>query len=128
MYVYKPYISLHPSIHTEVARPRFSEWSYATLEFQKDFLNDSENCDYDFSFLGLFHSDDHKHMTSNKDTVAGKMMTGWWDTSSDAGPATRPQSRFEEQPPELEVLTLVDGEVKNFGMVYSVVFLIYCFL
>lgn len=61
-------------------------------------------------------------MTSNKDNVAGKMMTGWWDTSTEAGPATRPQSRFDEPPPDLEVLAVVDGEVKNFGMVYDVAF------
>jgi hypothetical protein len=42
-------------------------------------------------------------------------MSQWWDISPDAGPATRPASRFEEDPPNLEVLVIADDELKSLG-------------
>ena len=95
--------------------PRFSEWSFAAWDFQKEFFLDPEGCAFDVSFLGVYHQDDHKHMTACNDTVAGKAMSQWWDISEDAGPATRPASRFEEAPPPLEVLTISEDTLKSFG-------------
>ena len=94
---------------------RFSEWSYAAWEFQKKFLLEPEGCTFDMSFLAVYHQDDHKHMLTCKDTIAGRVMSQWWDISPDAGPATRPASRFEEDPPNLEVLVIADDELKSLG-------------
>ena len=94
---------------------RFSEWSFAAWEFQKEFLVQPEGCAFDISFLAVYHQDDHKHMLACKETIAGRVMTQWWDTSDDAGPTTRPASRFEESPPNLEVLVLADDELKSLG-------------
>eukprot|EP00435_Cladocopium_sp_Y103_P035738 s1345_g9.t1 len=92
---------------------QFSEWSFAAWEFQKEFLEDPEGCAFDVSFLAAYHQDDHNHMTTCKDTLAGKAMTQWWDRSEEAGPTTRPASRFEEAPPSLEVLAIVDDEIPD---------------
>ena len=92
--------------------PRFSEWSFAAWEFQRRFLTDPENCTFDLSFLGVYHEDDQKTLTSCKESVAGKVVSGWWDSSSEAGPPTRPQSTFEEEPPTLEVLSVVGKDLK----------------
>ena len=74
----------------------------------------------DVSFLGIYHTDQYNHMETCRSTVAGRGMSQWWDISPEAGPASRPQSAFQEEPPTLEVLTVANGEVKNFGsMLYS---------
>ena len=54
-------------------------------------------------------------MSACKDTIAGKAMSQWWDVSDEAGPSRRPEAKFEEAPPSLEVLTVSDGELKSFG-------------
>ena len=82
---------------------------------KKEFFLEPEGCAFDVSFLAVYHQDDHKHMSACKDTIAGKAMSQWWDVSDEAGPSRRPEAKFEEAPPSLEVLTVSDGELKSFG-------------
>ena len=58
--------------------------------------------------MGIFSPDD-SHMTKISELVAGKLMRGWFDSSEEAGPKTRPRTAFSEPVPSLDVLT-VSGE------------------
>ena len=80
---------------------------------------DPESCTFDVNFLGVYHQDEHKHLVTCRDTIAGRAMAQWWDVSTEAGPATRPASKFEEQPPTLQVLACVDQELKTFGFSFK---------
>ena len=64
------------------------------------------------SYLGLFLQDDAGLMGKNMSTVAGQLMAKWYDQSELAGPPRRPQSSFTETMPTLEVLTVVDNQLK----------------
>lgn len=92
--------------------------SFACWELQRELLLEAspEATAYDVSFLGIYHSDQHNHMETCRDTIAGRGMSQRWDVSSEAGRAGRPQAAFQEEPPSLEVLTLADGEVKSLGL------------
>lgn len=108
---------------------RFSEWSFACWELQKAFLTDSspEATAYDFSSMAVYHSDDHQHLQSCRDTVAGRAMSQWWDVSAEAGPAVRPAATFDEDPPTLDVLAISGSEVKNLGSNYVCVYICFFF-
>lgn len=97
-----------PSAHN---RPRFSEWSIACCKKQLSVLVDG-NPGPSFHYMGLFLEDDAKVMTKNSSTIAGMLMTQWWDESGEAGPKRRPRSKFEEASPSLQTLTIANGACK----------------
>lgn len=98
---------------------RFSEWGFACWDLQRQHLVEPESQTLDISFLGVYHQDDHKHMVTSSETVAGRAMSQWWDVSGEAGPSTRPHSRFEEDPPTLNILSISNGELKILIQVLS---------
>ena len=97
-----------PSAHN---RPRFGEWSISCANKQLSVLVDGREGPA-FHSMGLFLEDDGKTMSKNSATVAGMLMSKWWDESGDAGPKRRPRSSFSEPTPSVEVLTVSDGVCK----------------
>ena len=92
---------------------RFSEWSSACWELQREKLlsESSEGQTWDIRFLGLFHSDDSKVMTTCQETLVGRAMSQWWDVCPEAGSRSRPNTNFQEEMPQLEVLTVSEEGV-----------------
>ena len=96
---------------------RFSEWSQAAWQLQRDFLiaTSPEDPAWDVRFLSIFHDDDAKYAESCQQLVCGRAMQQWWDISEAAGPKARASEPFSEGIPELECLTVVDNELKSLG-------------
>ena len=87
--------------------PRFADWGFACWDLQRQLLvgeSSAEGQTWDVSFLGLY--DDAKMATSIQDTMVGRAMSQWWDICQDAGPRSRPNTAFLEDPPEMELLTI----------------------
>ncbi|CAK9101478.1 unnamed protein product, partial [Durusdinium trenchii] len=68
-----------------LGKSAFSEWSIACCKKQLSVLVDG-NPGPSFHYMGLFLEDDAKVMTKNSSTIAGMLMTQWWDESGEAGP------------------------------------------
>lgn len=56
-------------------------------------------------YMGIFLEDDTNRQKLETQ-VAGKIMSGWWDGSNEAGDARRPRASFSEPVPQLDVLTI----------------------
>ena len=93
---------------------RFCEWSSACWEIQKDNLLGT-NLDLDLRFLALYHTDDSAHLTSAKECLVGRAMKQWWDQSPEAGAQSRENTRFQEDLPSLEVIS-VNLETSTLGI------------
>lgn len=91
---------------------RFGEWSQAAWEMQLEFLRGSSA--WDVRFAACYHTDHAADLNSAKELITGKAMHSWWDKSPEAGSKSRAAVPFSEPLPELECLTLNDGEVKTF--------------
>ena len=105
--------------------PRFAEWGFACWDLQRELLlgDTAESQAWDVSFLGLY--DDAKVHMSTQETMVGRAMNQWWDTCADAGPRSRPNTAFLEDPPEMELLT-INNEQKSVQTL-SLQFTIRCF-
>ena len=66
-----------------------------------------------YHYMGLYLNDDAVMMGKASSRVAGLLLSGWWDKSSEAGPTRRPQSNFSEDLPTLEVLSVASGVRKT---------------
>ena len=77
-----------------------------------DFLNHS-GAPWDCRFLALYHSDNASDLSSCQESIVGKAMEGWWDKCSEAGPKSRQASSFNQQLPNLDCLSVIDGEIKT---------------
>ncbi|CAL1138958.1 unnamed protein product [Cladocopium goreaui] len=102
-----------PLLVVDLLPSRFSEWSSACWELQRGKLlsESSEGQTWDIRFLGLFHSDDSKVMTTCQETLVGRAMSQWWDVCPEAGSRSRPNTNFQEEMPQLEVLTVSEEGV-----------------
>lgn len=67
----------------------------------------------DIRYLGVYHDADAAVMKSAKDSVAGRMLSQWWDKSDEAGATSRPNATFGVEPPKLEVLSYSDDQLKT---------------
>ena len=92
---------------------RFAEWSSACWEIQQSWLLE-EDRSLDVRFLGVYHEDNAKELTLSIEALAGKALDGFWDRSEKAGPKCRSAATFHEELPNLECLTIVEGEIKLF--------------
>ncbi|CAK9083114.1 unnamed protein product, partial [Durusdinium trenchii] len=103
-----------PLLIVDLLPSRFSEWSQAAWQLQRDFLiaTSPEDRAWDVRFLSIFHDDDAKYAESCQQLVCGRAMQQWWDISEAAGPKARASEPFSEGIPELECLTVVDNELK----------------
>ena len=45
-------------------------------------------------------------MMATQEAMVGRAMTGYWDLCPEAGPKSRPNAAFSEDPPTLEVLAI----------------------
>ena len=82
---------------------------------QRSFLMD-QNKDaqkFDVHFLGIYHDDEAFSMQKTQDVMSGRVLSQWWDLSSDAGPRARPHEKFQEAPPALEMLTIAGTQAKR---------------
>ncbi|CAK9075121.1 unnamed protein product, partial [Durusdinium trenchii] len=95
---------------------RFAEWSLACWEIQQAFLLD-EDSSLNVRFLGVYHDDNAKDLSTSCDALAGKALSGFWDKSDKAGPKSRASSPFHRELPTLECLAIVEGEIKLFARV-----------
>ena len=69
--------------------------------------------------MGVFSPDD-PHMSKIGDLVAGKLMSGWYDSSDAAGPKTRPRTAFTEPVPSCEVLTVAGESCKTLYLLLQI--------
>jgi hypothetical protein len=60
----------------------------------------------DVRFLALYDSDSAHHLAGTRDCLVGRAMDEWWDHSSEAGPKSREATRFGEEAPSLDVLSI----------------------
>ncbi|CAK9032889.1 unnamed protein product [Durusdinium trenchii] len=94
---------------TAVVKHRFAEWSGASWLLQRDWLTkEKDDKSVDIRYLGVYHDADAAVMKSAKDSVAGRMLSQWWDKSDEAGATSRPNATFGVEPPKLEVLSYSD--------------------
>ena len=63
---------------------------------------------WDVSYMGLY--DDGKLCQQSHDTMVGRLMSQWWDVSTEAGPRARADVSFQEEIPSLDVLTINQDE------------------
>ena len=84
---------------------RFAEWSSACLQMQLEELTSDGYSGPSVTYMGIFLEDDCSMCRSLETNVAGKLMSNWWDHSSEAGARRRP-----EPIPTLEVLTIGDDQ------------------
>ncbi|CAK9097690.1 unnamed protein product, partial [Durusdinium trenchii] len=101
-----------PLLICDLLPSRFGEWSQAAWEMQLEFLRGSSA--WDVRFAACYHTDHAADLNSAKELITGKAMHSWWDKSPEAGSKSRAAVPFSEPLPELECLTLNDGEVKTF--------------
>ncbi|CAK9114032.1 Uncharacterized protein SCF082_LOCUS52831 [Durusdinium trenchii] len=99
-----------PLLICDLLPSRFGEWSQAAWEMQLEFLRGSSA--WDVRFAACYHTDHAADLNSAKELITGKAMHSWWDKSPEAGSKSRAAVPFSEPLPELECLTLNDGEVK----------------
>ena len=95
---------------------RFAEWGAAVWEMQRDYMLLDQNRDaqkFDVHFVGIYHDDEAATMQKTQEVMNGRLLTQWWDSTSDAGPRARPAQKFEEAPPAMEILTIAGAEVKR---------------
>ena len=119
---FKQIVFFEPILQLEAsAWPRFSEWSHALVAKQLQRLAESAPGP-SWHYLGLYLADDASMMAKNSALVAGKFLSGWWDTSSDAGPPRRPRAEFPEERPSLEVLAISNGTVKILSEIISIIY------
>ena len=50
-------------------------------------------------------------MTTCHDTLVGRAMSQWWDVCPEAGAKSRPSASFQEEMPQLDVLTVSEEGV-----------------
>lgn len=75
-------------------------------------------------YMGIFLEDDAALATKMNSSVAGKLMSQWWDGSAEAGSKRRPRSAFSEPTPSLDVLLIGDDQsVKNLVQNVSICFM-----
>ncbi|CAL1129527.1 unnamed protein product [Cladocopium goreaui] len=92
---------------------RFSEWSQACWELQRDaLLNEPDGNKWDFHFMAIYHDDEGHHMESNRELVTGRAMSQWWDKVDESGPPARACEPFSIDVPAMECLTISENEVK----------------
>ena len=72
----------------------------------------------DVRFLALYDNESAHHLASTRDCLVGKAMDEWWDHSSEAGAKSREATRFGEDAPSLDVLSLSgdSSAVLNLGI------------
>ena len=62
-------------------------------------------------------------MESAKETIVGKAMDSWWDSSEEAGPKSRVREDFQQELPSLDFLTIQDdGTLVNLGFINAACF------
>ncbi|CAK9013615.1 Uncharacterized protein SCF082_LOCUS12009 [Durusdinium trenchii] len=91
---------------------RFGEWSQACAQIQLGELL-GENKSVRMHYMGILLADDVGTMSSLKSSVAGQLMTKWWDQSQEAGPKRRSRTSFSDPVPALEVLTITNNQCKK---------------
>ena len=91
-------------IETDNAR-RFAEWSGACWQLQKNYLLGTD-CDMDVRFLALYDNDSAQHLQATRDCLVGRAMDEWWDQCSEAGAKSRESTKFGEDAPSLDVLSI----------------------
>ncbi|CAK9094173.1 Uncharacterized protein SCF082_LOCUS44273 [Durusdinium trenchii] len=97
------------SMQNELGTNGFAEWSGASWLLQRDWLTkEKDDKSVDIRYLGVYHDADAAVMKSAKDSVAGRMLSQWWDKSDEAGATSRPNATFGVEPPKLEVLSYSD--------------------
>lgn len=87
---------------------RFSEWSSACWEIQRDYLLGTDQS-IDLRFLAVYQNDEASFLKAAQDLRVGRAMDQWWDKSDEAGPRSRENVRFQQDPPSLEVLSATVG-------------------
>ena len=93
---------------------RFFEWSTACLEMQLEEITNASYTGPAVHYLGIFLEDDQTVARALESSVCGKLMSDWWDSSTESGPARRPHSSVSEPTPSLEVLSIGDdSKCKN---------------
>ena len=92
---------------------RFSEWSSACLQMQLEELKSENYTGPKMHYMGIFLEDDAALATKMNSSVAGKLMSQWWDGSAEAGSKRRPRSAFSEPTPSLDVLLISENKCKN---------------
>ena len=72
------------------------------------------------SYMGIFLEDDATMASKTSSSVAGKLMSQWWDSSTQAGSKRRPRSAFSEPVPALDALSIGEDQTcKNLWFLFS---------
>ena len=67
--------------------------------------------------MTLYHESD-QFMEERQDLLCGRMMSQWWDKTEQAGPSSRAAEPFSQSIPQLDGLSVTDGEVKFLGLYF----------
>lgn len=98
-------------------KQRFHEWSSASWELQLNKLQggaETTHCQkMQTYFMAVFHVDDSARCDAVRATMNGRILSQWWDSSSEAGPASRPESQFSAPLPSLEVVSVANGQAQS---------------
>lgn len=106
---------------------RFCEWSQAAWELQRAFLLGEDGANkWDMHFMSVYHDNDGHWLDSNKDLIAGRAMSQWWDKSDESGPAARASEPFGVELPTLECLAVSGAELKPLGQPTTYMFFKFC--
>ncbi|CAK9091804.1 unnamed protein product [Durusdinium trenchii] len=97
-----------PVLVVDLLPSRFSEWSSACWEIQRDYLLGTDQS-IDLRFLAVYQNDEASFLKAAQDLRVGRAMDQWWDKSDEAGPRSRENVRFQQDPPSLEVLSATVG-------------------
>lgn len=60
----------------------------------------------DVRFLAVYDKDNAHNLATWRECMVGRVMSQWWDQCADAGPKARETTRFQEEPPSLEILSI----------------------
>ena len=92
---------------------RFTEWSQASWELQRDYLLGEDGASkWDVHFMSLYHDSDAQMMDTAKNLIAGRALNQWWDKADESGPAARKTEPFSVEVPTLECLAINASELK----------------
>ena len=108
-----------PVLLVDLLPSRFAEWSHACWEMLKPTML-GQNPDAkgsEMHNIAIYVEDDNDMMQDSMRSIAGKIMSQWWDVSMEAGGKSRPNAQFAVDPPTLKVVTVSqDGKAMHLGL------------
>jgi len=101
------------ALETSSTTLRFTEWSQASWELQRDYLLGEDGASkWDVHFMSIYHDSDAQMLDTASTLIAGRALNQWWDKADGSGPASRATEPFLVELPTLECLAVNATELK----------------